>query len=90
MADDAGFLTALAINVALFLIFIILFMLLRNRFPRIYAPRSLLSPDLTPPSPKSAFGWLWVTLKTTDEQFYRAAGLDALVYTVFFRCGSCL
>ncbi len=37
--------------------------------------------------PDGVFGWLAPTLQTSDDDFFRLSGLDALMYTKFFLVG---
>lgn len=72
-----------------FLLFatLLIFSLLRNKFPRIYSPRLLLNGLDFPISklPNNLFGWFFPAFKIKDEEILQYAGLDALMFLRYLR-----
>ncbi len=89
MVEDSAFIAALVLNVALFILFVTLYCILRPRYPRIYNPRApSLGPDTGPVQDMPGLlGWARQAWAVSDEEVYRLAGLDALVHTAFLRYG---
>ena len=87
MADETGFAAALVINGFTALLLYFLFCLFRNRFPKIYNPRKLLNESRASEyaTPPGTFSWISRTFFMSDDEFYTLAGMDALIYTGFFR-----
>eukprot|EP00053_Salpingoeca_punica_P016854 m.160744 g.160744 ORF g.160744 m.160744 type:complete len:699 (+) comp17056_c2_seq5:91-2187(+) len=87
MAGDDGFVVALATNVAIMAIVMVLFNFLWRRFPKVYTPRLLLEKENPPPTPAPGiFGWIRTALKVDDQTFLEQVGMDGFMWTVFFRC----
>ncbi|KAH6895624.1 hypothetical protein B0T10DRAFT_222577 [Thelonectria olida] len=74
---------SLVIGVSAFLAFVIL----RPRWPALYAARKrrLDAASNLPPLSDSAFGWIPQLYKVTEEQVLASAGLDAFVFLTFFK-----
>ena len=71
MAGDSGFVTALAINLVIATVIVLLFVVLRRRFDLIYQPRTVLLK--TPPpllNTNRWFTWINPVLKVSDDEFY--------------------
>ena len=66
----------------------LLFCVVRYRWPRIYAVRTLRkTPDSIKPLPKQLLGWVFTIFSITDEEVLESSGLDAYVFLTFFRMG---
>ncbi|GAA6002377.1 hypothetical protein JCM10207_001089 [Rhodosporidiobolus poonsookiae] len=61
------------------------FMVIKNRFRKIYSPRSYLVPpkNRVDPLPHSLLGWIPHILKTDAKEILRKNGLDAYVFVHF-------
>ncbi|ODV81011.1 DUF221-domain-containing protein [Suhomyces tanzawaensis NRRL Y-17324] len=68
---------------------LILFCILRYRWPHIYAVRTLRkgSRKVLKPLPAEYFGWMSVIYSITDEEILTYSGLDAYVFLAFFKMG---
>lgn len=69
------------------LLTLVLFSLLRNKFPRVYTPRLLLNGldySITK-LPNNLLGWIVPALRLKDEQILRYLGLDALMFLRLLR-----
>ena len=73
-----------------------LYIFLRPRLPRIYSPRVLTPRENNPETaPKGYLSWVMPLVNESDEDFIRAAGVDAFVMLRLCRlgfkfCGLCL
>eukprot|EP00123_Amoebidium_parasiticum_P000769 comp11670_c0_seq1/m.6194 comp11670_c0_seq1/g.6194 ORF comp11670_c0_seq1/g.6194 comp11670_c0_seq1/m.6194 type:complete len:776 (-) comp11670_c0_seq1:261-2588(-) len=81
-----SFAVSFGINVAIASVVFLVFVCMRTKHRRIYAPREKLLNDLRIPHlPQSLFGWIVPLIKLTDDQVLEAAGLDALVLVRSYR-----
>lgn len=87
----SAFVTTLIVNGILCLLFIALFVIVRNREKRVYQARTVVHtvpPTQRPdPAPKGAFGWLNHLLNKSDSWLIQQAGPDGyffLRYLFFF------
>lgn len=80
----------LAISAPLGLIALIIFCILRPRWPGLYAARKKQKDAATilPELPTSFVGWIPVVWRITDQQVLASAGLDAYVFLDFFKMAS--
>ena len=69
------------------LVTLTLFLLLRNKFPRVYTPRLLLNglDSSVVKLPNNLLGWVYPALRLKDEQILRYLGLDALMFLRLLR-----
>lgn len=69
-------------NTVILLVLLLIFSLLRNKFPRVFTPRLLLNgyDSSIGTLPSSLFGWVIPSLKLEDETILRLLGLDALMF----------
>lgn len=82
------FIVVIILCLALFIIAIMFFSLLRNKLKRIYSPRLLLMPDKLLPHgklPSSLFSWISPAFMISDDDIFNHLGLDALAYLRFLR-----
>ena len=79
----ASFITAIAV----FAIQIGIFLLIKDRFARIYQPRTYLVPERerTKPSPPGWFKWIKPVLNTSNSEFVHKCGLDAYFFLRYLR-----
>ncbi|KAJ2694894.1 hypothetical protein GGH99_000444 [Coemansia sp. RSA 1285] len=68
-----------------FLVFILTFSALRQRWPFIFSPRTRLTITAPPILPRRFFGWILPTLKTPETHVLNALGLDAVVFLRFYK-----
>eukprot|EP00051_Salpingoeca_urceolata_P007129 m.94605 g.94605 ORF g.94605 m.94605 type:complete len:926 (+) comp15127_c0_seq3:258-3035(+) len=88
MGSVDEFVTALVFNLAIGLIAFVLFCVLRPGRKRLYETRAILEDGVPGVESRSLFGWIPEVLGLSDEEYFRRAGPDALVYTLFFRFGA--
>ncbi|KXN71193.1 DUF221-domain-containing protein [Conidiobolus coronatus NRRL 28638] len=74
----------LAISVGLGVFSILLFSLLRKRFPQVFQPRSKLETNPPPKLGQGFFGWIVPIYKISQAQVLRHVGLDAVIFLRFF------
>jgi calcium permeable stress-gated cation channel len=79
----ASFITA----IVLFVVQAGIFMLIKDRFARIYQPRTYLVPERerTTPTPPGWFKWIKPVLKTSNSEFVQKCGLDAYFFLRYLR-----
>src|ERR1700761_2300595 len=79
----ASFITAIAI----FAVQIGIFLLIKDRFARIYQPRTYLVPERerTTPAPPGWFKWMKPVFKTSNSEFVHRCGLDAYFFLRYLR-----
>jgi calcium permeable stress-gated cation channel len=72
---------------AAFAIQIGLFLLIKDRFARIYQPRTYLVPERerTQPAPPGWFKWVQPVLRTSNSEFVQKCGLDAYFFLRYLR-----
>eukprot|EP00047_Mylnosiga_fluctuans_P021995 m.111903 g.111903 ORF g.111903 m.111903 type:complete len:645 (-) comp9099_c0_seq3:778-2712(-) len=88
MAGTSEFAVAIVINAVILIVFVLIYSILKRRFEKIYFPRRILNKDTVfPRLSQSFFGWILDALRWDDDSVYAVAGLDALLYTSFFRLG---
>eukprot|EP00054_Salpingoeca_dolichothecata_P014176 m.79523 g.79523 ORF g.79523 m.79523 type:complete len:798 (+) comp20860_c0_seq3:205-2598(+) len=86
--STASFTVPLVINSVIALIAWLVFCKIRSGKPHIYQPRVKLCPQRNiKPLPAGFFSWIRPLLQVTDDEYFEQAGLDALMYTLFFRMG---
>jgi hypothetical protein len=79
----ASFVTAITI----FAIQVVIFLLLKDRFTRIYQPRTYLVPERERTNPSPAGWWKWIkpVLSTSNSDFVQKCGLDAYFFLRYLR-----
>lgn len=76
------FLSSAGAGLAIFAIQMLIFLLIRNKFARIYIPKTYLVPEkeqTTPPS-QNIYGWLVSLFKVPDAEIIGKCGLDAYFF----------
>eukprot|EP00730_Choanoeca_flexa_P002732 TRINITY_DN11153_c0_g1_i2.p1 TRINITY_DN11153_c0_g1~~TRINITY_DN11153_c0_g1_i2.p1 ORF type:complete len:844 (+),score=179.00 TRINITY_DN11153_c0_g1_i2:133-2664(+) len=91
----AAFYAAFGFNCLLGGIAIVVYFLIKKRFPSVYEPRAMsdVYHDLQASSDDNAIvaplggviGWCKSILRLSDDEVYAACGLDAAMYTMFYR-----
>ena len=76
------FLTTLIVAAIIAAIQIVIFLIIRTKFKRIYEPKTFIGPDerLVKPLPRSFCGWLPALLKMPQEDLIHTSGLDAYFF----------
>ena len=79
----ASFITAIAV----FGIQVAIFLLIKDRFARIYQPRTYLVPERerTNPSPLGWWKWIKPVISTSNSDFVQKCGLDAYFFLRYLR-----
>ena len=79
----ASFITAIAV----FAIQVVIFLLIKDRFARIYQPRTYLVPERerTKSSPAGWWAWIKPVLHTSNSDFVQKCGLDAYFFLRYLR-----
>ncbi|KAI5480450.1 AMP deaminase [Pseudohyphozyma bogoriensis] len=79
------FVTALVTGLITCAVYLTIFMVLRTRFRRIYAPRTFIPPpsQRVEPLPHGLFSWIPAILKADASQIIQKNGLDAYVFVRF-------
>ncbi|KAJ9613433.1 hypothetical protein H2200_003375 [Cladophialophora chaetospira] len=79
----ASFVTAIAV----FAIQVVIFLLIKDRFARIYQPRTYLVPERERTKPTPAGWWAWIkpVLRTSNSDFVEKCGLDAYFFLRYLR-----
>ncbi|KIW64298.1 hypothetical protein PV04_09243 [Phialophora macrospora] len=79
----ASFVTAITV----FAIQVVIFLLLKDRFARIYQPRTYLVPERerTRPSPAGWWKWIKPVISTSNSDFVQKCGLDAYFFLRYLR-----
>ena len=79
----ASFITA----IVLFTVQVLIFLLIKDRFARIYQPRTYLVPERerTTPTPPGWFKWIKPVLTTSNSDFVQKCGLDAYFFLRYLR-----
>ena len=79
----ASFITAIAV----FSVQVAVFLLIKDRFARIYQPRTYLVPERerTRPTPPGWFKWIKPVLNTSNSEFVQKCGLDAYFFLRYLR-----
>jgi calcium permeable stress-gated cation channel len=79
----ASFITAIAI----FAVQVIIFLLIKDRFARIYQPRTYLVPEKerTKASPAGWWKWIKPVISTSNSDFVQKCGLDAYFFLRYLR-----
>lgn len=91
----SAFVLTLIVNIALFLIFVGIFVLLKNKEKRVYTPRTYVNtvPATERPeeSPKGAFSWVLHLLKKSQSFIIQHAGVDGFFFLryLFFYATVC-
>ncbi|KAI9833116.1 MAG: hypothetical protein M1826_000483 [Phylliscum demangeonii] len=82
-----SFLGSLGAGSAFFAIQFALFLILKNRFSRIYIPRTYLvgSSERTKPPPRGLFNWLIPVITTDSSEIIRKCGMDAYFFIRYLR-----
>jgi calcium permeable stress-gated cation channel len=79
----ASFVTAIAV----FAIQVVIFLLIKDRFARIYQPRTYLVPERerTKSSPAGWWKWIKPVISTSNSDFVQKCGLDAYFFLRYLR-----
>jgi calcium permeable stress-gated cation channel len=82
-----AFAASLVTSIAIFLIEILLFIIIKDRFSRIYQPRTYLVPPKERTKPPDAGWWKWIkpVLSTSNSEFIQKCGLDAYFFLRYLR-----
>lgn len=82
-----AFAASLVTSIVIFLIEILLFILIKDRFSRIYQPRTYLVPPKERTKPPNAGWWKWIkpVLSTSNSEFIQKCGLDAYFFLRYLR-----
>jgi hypothetical protein len=82
-----AFAASLVTSIAIFSIEALLFILIKDRFSRIYQPRTYLVPQKERTNPPDAGWWKWVkpVLSTSNSEFVQKCGLDAYFFLRYLR-----
>ncbi|KAI9868616.1 MAG: hypothetical protein M1813_004466 [Trichoglossum hirsutum] len=82
-----AFLASLAVAAAVFGVESILFLLIKNRFSRIYQPRTYLVPqrERTRAPPPGIISWVIPVFRTSNSDFIQKSGLDAYFFLRYLR-----
>lgn len=86
--QSAGqFAASLITAIAIFAVQVILFLLIKDRFARIYQPRTYLVPERerTKPTPPGWWAWIAPVLNTSNSDFVQKCGLDAYFFLRYLR-----
>ncbi|KAL9106110.1 MAG: hypothetical protein Q9227_008810 [Pyrenula ochraceoflavens] len=83
----SAFAASLVTSIVIFAIEAILFILIKDRFTRIYQPRTYLVPEKERTKAASAGWWKWIipVLKTSNSEFIQKCGLDAYFFLRYLR-----
>ncbi|KIX08310.1 uncharacterized protein Z518_02966 [Rhinocladiella mackenziei CBS 650.93] len=81
------FAASLVTAISIFGIEIVLFLLIKDRFARIYQPRTYLVPERerTNPSPPGWWEWIKPVVATSNSEFVQKCGLDAYFFLRYLR-----
>ncbi|KAI1624840.1 hypothetical protein EDD37DRAFT_628140 [Exophiala viscosa] len=81
------FAASLITSLAIFGIEVALFLLIKDRFARIYQPRTYLVPERerTKPSPPGWWEWIKPVFTTSNSEFVQKCGLDAYFFLRYLR-----
>lgn len=79
--------TQLVVSLSLGIFSILLFSVLRIKWPAIFSSRSRLKNSTPPKLGKSLFGWVLPLYKITEDEVLNLVGLDALMLIRFFKLG---
>ncbi|MCJ1310840.1 hypothetical protein MMC25_004507 [Agyrium rufum] len=82
-----AFLATLSIGAVVFGIEVLAFLILKNRFTRIFSPRTFLVPERerTKPPPKGLWQWAIPVFRTSNAEFIEKCGLDAYFFLRYLR-----
>ncbi|KAH0542935.1 hypothetical protein FGG08_002704 [Glutinoglossum americanum] len=82
-----SFLASLAVAAAVFGVESILFILIKNKFSRIYQPRTYLVPkrERTAAPPSGILSWIIPVFRTSNSDFIQKSGLDAYFFLRYLR-----
>ncbi|KEF53133.1 uncharacterized protein A1O9_11041 [Exophiala aquamarina CBS 119918] len=86
--QSAGqFAASLITAIAIFGIQVLIFLLIKDRFARIYQPRTYLVPERERTKPVAPGWWAWVApvLTTSNSDFVQKCGLDAYFFLRYLR-----
>ncbi|GME94922.1 unnamed protein product [Ambrosiozyma monospora] len=85
----SSFVTTLIVNGVLFTVFILIFILLKGKYTRVYQPRSTV--ETVPknlkadPQPKGAFAWFFDLLRKPDSYIIEKAGVDGYFFLRYLK-----
>ncbi|KAI8320856.1 DUF221-domain-containing protein, partial [Martensiomyces pterosporus] len=68
-----------------FAVFILLFSVLRLRWPFIFSPRTRLTITAPPFLSRRFFGWLLATMRTPEAHILNTLGLDSVIFLRFYK-----
>ncbi|KAI9767469.1 MAG: hypothetical protein M1840_005698 [Geoglossum simile] len=82
-----SFLASLAVAATVFGVEFLLFILIKNRFSRIYQPRTYLVPqrERTRAPPSGIISWIVPVFRTSNSDFIQKSGLDAYFFLRYLR-----
>src|ERR1700733_5034116 len=82
-----AFAASLVTSIVIFLIEILLFIIIKDRFSRIYQPRTYLVPPKERTKPPHASWWKWIkpVLSTSNSEFIQKCGLGAYFFLRYLR-----
>ncbi|ETI21294.1 hypothetical protein G647_07640 [Cladophialophora carrionii CBS 160.54] len=86
--QSAGqFAASLVTAITVFAIQVVIFLLIKDRFARIYQPRTYLVPERerTKPSPPGWWKWIKPVVSTSNSDFVQKCGLDAYFFLRYLR-----
>lgn len=86
--QSAGaFAASLVTSIIIFTVEAVLFILIKDRFTRIYQPRTYLVPAKERTNPADAGWWKWIkpVLSTSNSEFINKCGLDAYFFLRYLR-----
>ena len=83
----AQFAASFIAAIVIFVVQIGVFLLIKDRFARIYQPRTYLVPERerTTPAPPGWFKWIKPVLHTSNSEFVHRCGLDAYFFLRYLR-----
>ena len=85
--SSTAFFLSLVSGFVLFGVQFFVFLLIRNKFTRIYSPRTFLVPEKerTKPPPKGLWQWIVPVFRTSNSDFIQKCGLDAYFFLRYLR-----
>jgi len=81
------FAASLITAIVIFVVQVLIFLLIKDRFARIYQPRTYLVPERERTKPSAPGWWAWVApvLTTSNSDFVQKCGLDAYFFLRYLR-----
>lgn len=83
----SAFAASLVTSIIIFTVEAILFIIIKDRFTRIYQPRTYLVPEKERTKPADVGWWKWIkpVLNTSNSEFITKCGLDAYFFLRYLR-----